>query len=416
MMTKTTVPVLLICLLLAPGLSAAGFPVPPLLRLDVPAFDDVPLLASQGSSGDDSSAPRWFEKIKLSGLLAGEARWKRTEGSDVSLTATSSDLYLRLYELGVEADLADWASATMVLNSEWIGDSLNQGDGTVVVDEAHLDIVIPHLPLYLVLGKRTQPFGLFENPLLTDPLVQDAFETKVVGMSMGIRTAWSTDVSATLYKGRVLSDHLSQSRLYDATAAPAPEVSVSQVDSWILSGTSTPVKDIWSVFAAFSSEPGAGRRMTTFNLGSNFIVPGLKNLQLDAEYVRALHREDLPGTGQSFREAALSVAASYQFVLRPRLLKGGRNYLARKSHRLAHPMEVSARFEAFDDGSRAAALQSWSVKNRVSLGGRYTFFDQGNVLVAVDVEFRRQTLRISPAFEGTVGSANEIYVRLGLDF
>jgi hypothetical protein len=77
---------------------------------------------------------------------------------------------------------------------------------------------------------------------------------------------------------------------------------------------------------------------------------------------------------------------------------------------------VAVRFEAFDDGSRAAVLGSWSVKNRVSLGGRYTFFERGSVLAALDLEFRRQTLRISPAYEGSVGACHEVTVRLGLDF
>ena len=401
--------------------SAIAFPGPPLPLLNLSHYLNRPVTAvetsaSQNAPGGGPDASKWFEKIRFSGSLAGEGRWRKT-GDDASPGSTlTTDLYLRMFEIGVEADFADWAAATVLLNSEWIGDSLHGGDGTVAVDEAHLDISVPRFPLYFVLGKRTQPFGLFETHFVTDPLTQDAYETQTVGVSAGLKVPLETDLSLTFYKGRVQSDHLYASGLFDSAAAPVPAVTVARVDSWILSGISTPVKDIWTVFAACSSEPGTGRRMTTLGLGSNLVIPGLKNLQIDAEYMRALGREDVPGLGRSFRETAVSVTASYQFVLRPRTLRGGGNYRSRKSQRLSHPAEMALRFEAFDDGSRASALRSWSVKNRASLGGRYTFFEKGSFQVALELEVRKQTVRVSPAFEGAAPAGHEVYLRLGLDF
>jgi hypothetical protein len=401
--------------------SAIAFPGPsqPLLNLS-PCLGrpviDVVTSAPQNATGGARDASKGFDKIRLSGSLAGEGRLRKT-GDDASPGSTlTTDLYLRMIEIGVEADLADWASGIAVLNSERIGDPLNGGDATVVVDEAHIDISVPRLPFYFVLGKRTQPFGLFEAHFVTDPLIQDAYETKTVGLSAGAKAPLGTDLSLTFYKGRAQSDHLAGSGLYDAAAAPVPAVNVARVDSWILSAISTPAKDVWTVFAAYSSEPGAGRRMTTLGLGSNLVMPGLRNLQIDAEYMRALSREDVPGFERSFRETAVSVTASYQFVLRPRTLKGGGNYRSRKSQRLSHPAEMALRFEAFDDGARAAALGSWSVKNRASLGGRYTFFEKGSFQAALEIEVRKQTVRVSPAFAGTAPATREVYLKLGLDF
>ena len=367
---------------------------------------------SAGSGTAEGSS--WSDKINLSGFLAGEGRWRRTQEAPAAVTTT--DLYLRAFEIGVEADVADWVSATVVLNSEWIGDALNTGDARVVVDEAHLDIAVPHSPVYFVLGKRIQPFGLFETYFVTDPLGQDAYETKSVGLTAGIKTARSTDLSVTIYKGRVQSDHLAGSGLFGPGATSSPEVAVNRVDSWILSGASSPVGEAWTVFASLASEPGAGRRMTTLNVGSYLNIPGLKSLQIDAEYMRALRREDVPGLGRSFREVVLSVSATYQLVSPERPISHGRNYRARKSRRLAHPALAAVRFEAFDDGSRAAVLGSWSVKNRVTVGGRYTFFEKGSVVAALSLEYRKQTLRISPAFEGSAGPSHEVYMRFGLDF
>lgn len=328
----------------------------------------------------------------------------------------TSDIYLRLVEIGIETELADWASAIVVLNSEYIGDPLHGEDGRVVVDEAHVDLAVPHLPFYFVLGKRTQPFGLFETHFITDPLTQDAYETKAVGLTAGLRAPLSTDLSLTFYKGRILSDQLSGSELYDPDAAPALARTALRADSWILSGITTPVRDTWNIFAAYSNEPGARRRMTTLCLGSNLVVPGLRDLQIDAEYVRALGREDVSGLGRAFRERTFSVTASYQLVSRPRTLRGGRNYRARKSRRLSHPAEVALRFEAFDDGSRASVLGSWSVRNRASLGGRCAFFENDGFLAALELEVRKQTVRVSPAFVGAAPAGHEVYLRLGLDF
>jgi hypothetical protein len=371
---------------------------------------------SQDSSGGAKDVSKWFEKIRLSGSLAGEGRWRRI-GDEASPDATlTTDIYLRMLELGLETDLANWASATVVLNSEWIGDSLHAGDGTVVVEEAHFDVSVPRLPIYFVLGKRTLPFGLFEGHFTTDPLTQDAYEIQTVGLSAGFKAPLATDLSLTVYKGRVLSDHLSASGLYDSTAAYVPEEAVPRANSWILSGISTPIRDIWTAFAAYSSEPGAGRRITTVDLGSNLVVPGLGNLQIDVECMRALGREDIPSLGRAFRETVVSVTASYPFILRPRTLRGGGNYRARKSHRTSRPAEIALRFEAFDDGSRASALGSWSVRNRASVGGRYAFFEKDTFQAALEIEFRKQTVRISPSFEGVVPAGQEVYLRLGLDF
>ncbi len=91
----------------------------------------------------------------MSGLVAGDGRWRRT-GAGPTTTKTT-DLYLRTLEIGIEAGIVDWVSATAVLNSEYIGDPLNDGDSGVLVDEAHIDITVPHTPIYFVVGKRTSP-------------------------------------------------------------------------------------------------------------------------------------------------------------------------------------------------------------------------------------------------------------------
>ncbi|HSA95373.1 MAG TPA: hypothetical protein VLJ16_04945 [Acidobacteriota bacterium] len=369
---------------------------------------------AQDAPAPAAPAPRWFEKTDLSGFLAGEGRWRRTGAG--AAAAITTDLYLRAFELSIEADVIDWLSATIVINSEYVGDPLNAGDSTVVVDEAHLDISVPRTPIYFVLGKRIQPFGLFESYLVTDLLVQDGYETKAVGLTAGIKAPGSTDLSITAYKGHIRSDHMTQSGLLGPEAPDFPEAAAARVDSWIISVLSSPTGDDWRISAGLASEPGEAGRLTTLNIGSYLSFPFYENLEFNAEYMKALRRDLLPAAGRSFLESTLSVTAAYLLVPQEMKDQAGRNYRARKSRRLAHPAVLAVRFEALKDDGRAEALGTWSVKHRLAAGGRYTFYERGNVEAALGFEYRRQAVRISPAFTGAATSANEFYLRFGLDF
>jgi hypothetical protein len=156
--------------------------------------------------------------------------------------------------------------------------------------------------------------------------------------------------------------------------------------------------------------------MKTLDIGSYLSFPWHENLEFNAEYMKALRRDDVPGLGRSFLESALSLTIAYQLVTQEMKDTAGRNYRARKSRRLAHPAVLAVRFEALDDGSRAAVLGTWSAKNRISAGGRYTFYEKGNVEATLSCEYRRQTVRTSAAFAGSAPSGQEIYLRFGLDF
>ena len=367
-----------------------------------------------GATAIAADPGKWYQRISLSGDLSGEGRWLETGRGGAA--SASSDIYLRAVELAVEADVDDWLQATVVVNSEYIGDPLAGDDATVVVDEAHLDITVPHTPLYFVLGKRIQPFGLFESYLVTDLLVQDGYETKAVGLTAGLKAPGDTDVSFTAYKGHIRADHLAQSGLLGPTVPDFPGAPAGRVDSWIVSGLTSPLGDDWRVSASLASEPGDAARQTTLNVGSYLSFPLFENIEFNAEYMKALHRDPFPGLGRTFRESALSVTAAYQLVTQEMKDTAGRNYRARKSRRFAHPFVVALRYEAFDDGGRAEALGAWSVRNRIGAGGRYTFYEKGDIEAALSLEYRIQNVRVSPLFAGPVPASRGLFVRFGLDF
>jgi hypothetical protein len=359
----------------------------------------------------------WVDRVKLSGLLEGEYRWiKSSDVSDKDADA-ASDLYVRRLELGIEAELTDWIKANAVLNSEFIGDSVNEGDELITVDEAVINLRQEDVPVYLVLGKRVQPFGVFENHLVTDPMTQDAYEAKRVGLTLGATGPIGLDLSATLYKGEEQMDHLVDSGLFEAARAGDPG---NDVGSYIVSASISPVEDSLTLFGSYLSEPGRGDRNETANFGLSAAVPGIRDLRLDAEYMKALKREKFDGLEEAFKEGVYSVTASYVINNGERREEpGGATLAERLAHILEEPLELAFRYERFDDDGLAEKTSSWSVKNRYSVGASYPFFkDEDKGLAAyVAAEYRYTDFRLHDDVEDVRADNNkEVFLRLGAAF
>lgn len=367
--------------------------------------------------GMQEEKPAPAGKLQLSGVLNIDSRWmKHTDFTDKT-SPSSTDLYIRKIEAGLEGDFADWVSVTTVLNSEWLEDPLHQGDEKVAIDEAHLDLKIPKTPFFLAAGKRDQPFGLFENYLVTDPMTMDAYETKKVGLIAGVNGPLDSTLALSLYKGTEQMDHLFQSGLFDGQAVlRRPGDAPAKADSYVVSASVSPAGKSLTLFSAFLSEPGNGRRNTTLNLGWNLILPSA-NLLFDGEYMKALSRETYSTAERIIKEAVLSVTASYVAVFRERTVKGSGTYRGRKSQRYSRPVELALRYEYFDDNGMSALFDSWSTRSRVSLGGRYSFYEHDRAAVYFEAELRRQDYRVPARLQPAMGPANiEFYLMLGVDF
>ena len=101
---------------------------------------------------------------------------------------SASDISVGTLELGLEADFGSYASGFVLLKAEDIGTEDETG---IFVDEATLGLLGGASPIYLVVGKRAQPFGVFENHLVSDPIARDAYETNELARP------WDTGVRAT---------------------------------------------------------------------------------------------------------------------------------------------------------------------------------------------------------------------------
>ncbi|MBF0329874.1 MAG: LbtU family siderophore porin [Nitrospirae bacterium] len=368
----------------------------------------------------ESDAAEWAKRVKLTGTVQGEYRWRKHRNMAFGNTGydSTSDLYLRKAEVGLQAGINEWLSTSIILNSEWIGDSVNNANNNenTKVDQAIITLKKDGVPVYAVVGKRTQPFGSFYNRLVTDPMTQDAYETKKVGVTVGVTGPMELDVSATIYKGEEHQTHLFQSRLFDETNAnnkvrrattgsvmPVAQ-QTNEVNSYILAAQISPFKDRLSLGASYISEPGHSKRNATMGLNAKYNCIFVKGLTVEAEYMKALSRERYWDTSagalfnDSFKERILVVGAAYS---------------------VTDPLEIAVRYEDFDDGGIAEKSRTWSVDNRYSIGGTYTFYkDEKKGLSAfVASEYRHTNYRLHPSQKLLMGGKNdELFMKMGVSF
>jgi len=145
------------------------------------------------------------EKIKSSGLLEGvsfsgvlevEAGFENGYG-DVN----TSDITLATVELGLEAEVCDWAVANLVLL--WEEDDTEQ----VEVDEGSITFGnAEKSPLYLTAGKFVVPFGTYETTMISDPLTLELGETPQSAVQVGLEHPSGLSASVYSFNGDIDED------------------------------------------------------------------------------------------------------------------------------------------------------------------------------------------------------------------
>jgi len=361
--------------------------------------------------------PVWMAGVHLTGTFETDFAW--TEKSDVTdrRSGAASDLFISTVALGAGVDVTDWLTGNLV----FLADDLGTADETGVnVDEATLTFRKENFPFSLAVGKRVQPFGVFENHLVADPMTQDAYETNRPGVTLTYSGPMDIALSATGYRGEEMMTHLFESKLFDAEAvARVDRPEADEVSSYVLSASAMPMGGPLTVFGAFLSEPGAGDRNHTVSVGVHYEPNGLKGFRADGEYMKAVGREKYAGFDREFKEGVVSMTVAYEFVLRKREVIGGSLFAARKAHIVAEPLEIAARYEHFDDDGMADASQTFSVKDRYGAGARYSFFQNpaSGLAVYLGGEYRHTSFRVHPSQAASRADSNEeFFARLGLTF
>jgi hypothetical protein len=321
------------------------------------------------------------EKLTFSGAI--ELDYTYADDSDIEQTTvddSTSDLDIGTVELGLEAAFHEYVTGFFLIKGEDLDD-----DSDIFCDEATITIQKEGFPLYFVGGKRGQPFGLFENHLINDPLTQDCYEIVESGATIGYATDL-LDVSFTIHKGEELMGHLVEAGYGFERKHQVTYEETDDVDSYIGNITIFPLEGL-RVAAYYGSEPGDGERNETVGGSIHY---ELSRLTLDGEYITAVQREKHYGDNKEYKESAWFISAAFQVI---------------------EPLEIAARYEGFDDDK--GGDQAGHLEDRFSIGCTYTLFEKEDFAANIMGEYRRSGYENEP---GSDDELNEAFLRLAIEF
>jgi hypothetical protein len=326
------------------------------------------------------------DKLTFSGAI--ELDYSYADDSNIgdnTVNDSTSDLDIGTVELGLEAAFHEYVTGNFILK----GEALDTDDDRVFWDEATVTIQKEGFPIYFVGGKRGQRFGMFESRLINDPITQDCYEIAKTGVTVGYTTEYlGTDISFTLYKGEELMTHLNDAG-YGFTRDTSPTYTeTDDVTSYIGNITVSPV-DALMLSAYYNSEPGDGDRNETAGMSVHYEI---EMITLDAEYIAAISREKHFTDNKEYTESAWFIGVAYN---------------------AAEPLEIAARYEAFDDD--IIGEQDGHLTDRYSVGFTYTLFEKDSFATNLMGEYRISN------FEKESGSSaddtlNEAFLRLAIEF
>jgi hypothetical protein len=324
------------------------------------------------------------ENITFSGAI--ELDYSYTDPRDVTdkNSDSTSNLDIGTVQLGVEAQFHECVTGNFVLKGENL-----DSDNNIFWDEAIITIQKEGFPLYFVGGLRGQPFGVFNSHLINDPVTKDCYEVARTGVTLGFTPdLLGLDISATVYKGEVLADKLTEAG-YGWARDPDPNPDpTDDVDSYIFNLSIAPIEGL-SLSAYYDSEPGQGSRNET---GGGTIEYQIGMFTFDAEYIAALNREKNATDNKEYKESAWFGAIACQVI---------------------DPLEIAARYEAFDDD--ISGDQDGNLENRYSIGANYTLFEKDDFATTLMLEYRRSNYE-NEAGVTVEDSVNEVFARLAIEF
>ncbi|MBC8461656.1 MAG: LbtU family siderophore porin [Deltaproteobacteria bacterium] len=328
---------------------------------------------------------KWADKVNLSGTI--ELDYSFADDNDLSNSTnnySTSDLDIGTVELGLEVNFHEYVTGMFILK----GEGLTSDDDRIFWDEATITVQKGGFPLYFVGGKRTQPFGIFENRLINDPITQDCYEIATTGATFGLVPGYGLDISATVYKGETLMGHLVESEYgYERDNSPTYE-ETNDVDSYVLNITMEPTDGLL-LSLYYDSEPGDDNRNDTIGGTVHWEI---SRFAFDWEYIKATQREKHFSDNLEYKDSAWFLAAAFQII---------------------DPLEIAARYEAFDDGMDGD--QDGHLEDRYSVGLTYTLFEKDSFVLNLMGEYRRSNYEKA---EGSTADDNldEFFLRLAIGF
>jgi len=229
---------------------------------------------------------------------------------------------------------------------------------------------------------------MFESHLINDPITQDCYEIAKTGVTVAYTTDY-LDISATIYKGEELIDHLAEAGYgFERDNSLTTYEKTDDVSSYIGNITISPVEALM-LSAYYDSEPGDGDRNETAGISAHYEI---RMVTLDAEYIAALSREKHFTDNKEYKESTWSGAVAYQAT---------------------EPLEIAARYEVFNDD--IAGEQDGHLADRYSIGFTYTLFKKDDFSTSLMGEYRVSNLEKQ---SGNIADdkLNEAFLKLAIEF
>ena len=258
---------------------------------------------------------------------------------------SESGIVLDTLEIVLDAELNENVSAMAIIKYDG-GD-----DDKMILDEANVTMKnLSAAPVTLTVGKYVLPFGVFESPLVNDPITKDKYEINAAAVSFTYAPAevQGLEVSFTLYDD------------------PENE-GVKDLTDYILNATMSQ-EELYSFTVCYNSAKAEGGYDRDDTLGVSLNAVTAQNVIIDAEYITALERE---GDNPS-KEYVYSLSADYQVL---------------------PALTLAARYEEVEDDNEGNQKTDEDdpvagVDNRYSLGGTYELYEN----VALNAEYRISNL------------------------
>jgi len=324
------------------------------------------------------------ENITFSGAIELDYSYTNPRDTTDASSDSTSDLDIGTAQLGVEAKFHEWVTGNLVLKGENL-----DNDDRVFWDEATITIQKDEFPLYFVGGHRGQPFGVFNTHLISDPVTQDCYEIARSGLTAGFAPGLlGLDISATVYKGEVLADKLSEAA-YGWTRDPDPNPDpTDDLESYIFNVSIVPLEGL-NLSAYYDSEPGQNNRNET---GGGAIECQIGIFTFDVEYIAAIQREKNATDNKEYKESAWFGAVACQII---------------------DPLEIAARYEVFDDDKNGD--QDQHLENRYSIGANYKLFEKDSFVTTLMLEYRGSNYE-NEAGTTVEDSVDEVFAKLAIEF
>ena len=263
------------------------------------------------------------------------------------------DLYIGTLEVQLEITPASWLKGQVTAAFDDIGKKGEDAEASI--SDATLTLQHPEVPVYFIGGKRTQPFGVFEDRLVSGTITEDLYEIERNGATLGLAVdKYALDASLTLYDGQEVIANLEDFGAHEFSPDRRRD---RGYESYIVNISFSPIPEVLDFSIFYNREPGDGR--DNRSLGGAVSL-SFFDFVVDAEYITAIERED-GENGMENLETAWCVGLAFE---------------ATKS------LELATRAEFFDDDHEVT--QDGVVKDRYLAGFNYEMGDY----VTLSAEYR----------------------------